>query len=180
MKIQEKKNNLQMIKRSRKANFNKGDFVVYPSYGLGKINGIQNELIGGKRIKVFVISINERVILRVSADKIQDLGLRKLSSKDRMKDAFAILKGKSKKKKKTMWSRRAQEYETKILSGDPVLIAEVLKELYKKDDFDDSSFSEKQIYSSALDRLARELAAMQKLDKETATKKLEEILSEAA
>ena len=89
-----------MIKRSRKANFSKGDFVVYPSYGLGKINGIQNELIGGKRIKVFVISINERVILRVSADKIQDLGLRKLSSKDRMKDAFAILKGKSKKKEK--------------------------------------------------------------------------------
>ena len=79
-----------------------------------------------------------------------------------------------------MWSRRAQEYETKILSGDPVLIAEVLKDLYKKEDFDDSSFSEKQIYSSALDRLARELAAMQKLDKETATKKLEEILSEAA
>ena len=160
--------------------FNKGDFVVYPSYGLGKISGIQNEIILGKRIKVFIISINERVILRVPAEKINDLGLRKLSSKDRMKDALSILKGKTKKRKRIMWSRRAQEYETKILSGDPVSIAEVLKDLYKKEDFDDSSFSEKQIYQSALDRLSRELAAMQKLDKETATKKLEDILSEAA
>jgi len=97
-----------------------------------------------------------------------------------MKSALSILKGKSKKKKKIMWSRRAQEYESKILSGDPVSIAEVLKDLYKKNDFDDSSFSEKQIYASALDRLSRELAAMQKLDKEAAAKKLEDILSDAA
>ena len=79
-----------------------------------------------------------------------------------------------------MWSRRAQEYETKILSGDPVSIAEVLKELYKKNAYEDSSFSEKQIYASALDRLSRELAAMQKLDKEVAAKKLEDILLNAA
>ena len=79
-----------------------------------------------------------------------------------------------------MWSRRAQEYETKILSGDPISIAEVLKELYKKNAYEDSSFSEKQIYAAALDRLARELAAMKKLDKETATKELENILGSAA
>ena len=79
-----------------------------------------------------------------------------------------------------MWSWRALDFETLILSGDPVSIADVLKDLYKKEDFDDSSFSEKQIYQSALDRLSRELAAMQKLDKETATKKLEDILSDAA
>ena len=79
-----------------------------------------------------------------------------------------------------MWSRRAQEYEAKILSGNLVSIAEVLKELYKKDSFEDSSFSEKQIYASALDRLSRELAAMKKLDKEAAAKKLEDILSDAA
>ena len=169
-----------MKKIKTKKKFNKGDFVVYPSYGLGKIIGIQNEIIVGKRIKVFIISINEKVILRIPAEKINDLGLRKLSSKDRMKDALSILKGKSKRKKRIMWSRRAQEYETKILSGDPVSIAEVLKDLYKKNDFDDSSFSEKQIYASALDRLSRELAAMQKLDKESAIKKLEEILSDAA
>ena len=168
-----------MIKKT-KEKFNKGDFVVYPSYGLGKIKGIQNEIIGGKRIRVFIISINERVILRVPAEKIQDLGLRKLSSKDRMRNALSILKGKTKRRKKIMWSRRAQEYETKILSGDPVSIAEVLKELYKKNSYEDSSFSEKQIYASALDRLARELAAMQQLDKEAAAKKLEDILSDAA
>ena len=79
-----------------------------------------------------------------------------------------------------MWSRRAQEYETKILSGDPISIAEVLKELYKKNAYEDSSFSEKQIYASALDRLSRELAAMQKLDQEVAVKKLEDILLNAA
>ena len=167
-------------KKERKKVFTKGDFVVYPSYGLGKIKGIQNEIIGGKRIKVFIISINERVKLRVPAEKIHDLGLRKLSSKDRMRNALTILKGKSKRRKKIMWSRRAQEYETKILSGDPVSIAEVLKELYKKNSYEDSSFSEKQIYASALDRLARELAAMQQLDKEAAAKKLEDILSDAA
>ena len=167
-------------KKKPKKTFNKGDFVVYPSYGLGKIKGIQNEIIAGKRIKVFIISINERVILRVPAEKIYDLGLRKLSSNDRMRNALTILKGKSKRRKKVMWSRRAQEYETKILSGDPVSIAEVLKELYKKNAYEDSSFSEKQIYASALDRLSRELAAMHKLDKEVAVKKLEDILLNAA
>ena len=167
-------------KKTPKKTFNKGDFVVYPSYGLGKIKGIQNEIIAGKRIKVFIISINERVVLRVPAEKIYDLGLRKLSSNDRMRNALTILKGKSKRRKKVMWSRRAQEYETKILSGDPVSIAEVLKELYKKNAYEDSSFSEKQIYASALDRLSRELAAMQKLDKEVAVKKLEDILLNAA
>ena len=169
-----------MEKKKTKKKFNKGDFVVYPSYGLGKIIGIQNEIIVGKRIKVFIISINEKVILRIPAEKINDLGLRKLSSKGMMKNALSILKGKSKRKKRIMWSRRAQVYESKILSGDPVSIAEVLKDLYKKNDFDDLSFSEKQIYASALDRLSRELAAMQKLDKASAIKKLEEILSDAA
>ena len=167
-------------KKTPKKTFNKGDFVVYPSYGLGKIKGIQNEIIAGKRIRVFIITINERVILRVPAEKIYDLGLRKLSSNDRMRNALTILKGKSKRRKKVMWSRRAQEYETKILSGDPVSIAEVLKELYKKNAYEDSSFSEKQIYASALDRLSRELGAMQKLDKEVAVKKLEDILLNAA
>ena len=153
---------------------------MYPSYGPGKIIGIKKEIINGKRIELFIISINERVVLRIPVEKIKELGLRKLSTANRLKDALAVLKSKGKKKRKTMWSRRAQEYESKILSGNLVSIAEVLKELYKKDSFDESSFSEKQIYASALDRLARELAAMKKLDKEAATKELEEILNSAA
>ena len=169
---------IKKVKATQK--FNKGDYIVYPSYGPGKISGIKKEIIDGKRIELLIISINERVILRVPTDKIKDLGLRKLSTTNRLKDAMAVLKAKSKKKRKTMWSRRAQEYEAKILSGNLVSIAEVLKELYKKDSFDESSFSEKQIYASALDRLARELAAMKKLDKEVATKELEEILKSAA
>tara|TARA_B100000029_G_scaffold316368_1_gene308776 strand:+ start:18123 stop:18644 length:522 start_codon:yes stop_codon:yes gene_type:complete len=170
-KIKKKKDNTK---------FAKGDYVVYPSYGPGKIIGIKKEIINGKRIELFIISINERVVLRIPVEKIKELGLRKLSTANRLKDALAVLKSKGKKKRKTMWSRRAQEYESKILSGNLVSIAEVLKELYKKDSFDESSFSEKQIYASALDRLARELAAMKKLDKEAATKELEEILNSAA
>ena len=170
-----------MVKKKKSnAKFNKGDHVVYPSYGPGKILAIKKEIINGKRIQVLIISINDRVVLRIPVEKIKDLGLRKLSTTNRLKDAIAVLKAKAKKKKKTMWSRRAQEYETKILSGNLVSIAEVLKELYKKDSFDESSFSEKQIYASALDRLARELAAMKKLDKDTATKELENILKNAA
>ena len=167
-------------KKISKLKFTKGDYVVYPSYGPGKILAIKKEIINGKRIQVLVISINKKVILRVPVEKIKDLGLRKLSTANRLKDAMLVLKSKTRKKKKTMWSRRAQEYEEKILSGNLVLIAEVLKELYKKDTFEESSFSEKQIYASALDRLARELAAMKKLDKEVATKELEEILKSAA
>ena len=167
-------------KKTSKTKFNKGDYVVYPSYGPGKILGIKKEIINGKRIQVLIISINERVILRIPVEKILDLGVRKLSTANRLKDAMLVLKAKAKKKRKTMWSRRAQEYEAKILSGNLVSIAEVLKELYKKDSFEDSSFSEKQIYASALDRLSRELAAMKKLDKEAATKELENILKSAA
>ena len=163
-------------KKTSNAKFNKGDNVVYPSYGPGKILAIKKEIIDGKRIQVLIISINERVILRIPVEKIKDLGLRKLSTANRLKDAMAVLKSKSRKRKKTMWSRRAQEYEAKILSGNLVSIAEVLKELYKKDSFDEASFSEKQIYASALDRLARELAAMKKLDKEAASEELENIL----
>ena len=167
-----------MVKAKKKSvlKFNKGDHVVYPSYGPGKILAIKKEIISGKRIQVLIISINDRVVLRIPVEKIKDLGLRKLSTANRLKDAIAVLKAKAKKKKKTMWSRRAQEYETKILAGNLVSIAEVLKELYIKDSFDESSFSEKQIYASALDRLARELAAMKKLDNDTATKELENIL----
>ena len=171
-----------MVKAKKKSvlKFNKGDHVVYPSYGPGKILAIKKEIISGKRIQVLIISINDRVVLRIPVEKIKDLGLRKLSTANRLKDAIAVLKAKAKKKKKTMWSRRAQEYATKILSGNLVSIAEVLKELYKKDSFDESSFSEKQIYASALDRLSRELAAMKKLDKDAATKELENILKSAA
>ena len=155
---------VKIKKKNLKLKFNKGDYVVYPSYGPGKILAIKKEIITGKRIQVLVISINKRVILRVPVEKIKDLGLRKLSTTNRLKDAMTVLKSKARKKKKTMWSR----------------IAEVLKELYKKDTFDEASFSEKQIYASALDRLARELAAMKKLDKEAATKELENILKNAA
>ena len=120
-----------MVKRKKTSNlkFNKGDYVVYPSYGPGKIVAIKKEIITGKRIQVLVISINKRVVLRVPVEKIKDLGLRKLSTANRLKDAMAVLKAKSRKKKKTMWSRRAQEYEAKINVND-IELPECINNVY--------------------------------------------------
>ena len=94
------------VKKNSKLQFSKGDYVVYPSYGPGRILAIKKEIITGKRIQVLIISINKRVILRVPVENIKDLGLRKLSTANRLKDAMTVLKSKAKKKKKTMWSRR--------------------------------------------------------------------------
>ena len=116
--------------------------------------------------------------LRVPINKAKDSGLRKLSSRDEMKGALKTLKGRS-RVRRTMWSRRAQEYEAKINSGDPVSIAEVVRDLHRKEDQPDQSYSERQIYQAALDRLARELAAVEDIDEEAATEKLETLLKAA-
>ena len=144
-------------KKTSKIKFNKGDYVVYPSYGPGKILGIKKEIINGKRIQVLIISINERVILRIPVEKITDLGVRKLSTANRLKDAMLVLKAKAKKKRKTMWSRRAQEYEQKINSGKLYLLAEVVKDLNKKTDvIAEQSYSERQLFEKAYERLKSE------------------------
>jgi CarD family transcriptional regulator len=117
--------------------------------------------------------------LRVPVAKVDSVGMRSLSSPQKMKSALTTLKGRA-RVKRTMWSRRAQEYEAKINSGDPVSIAEVVRDLYRSDDQPDQSYSERQIYESALDRLARELAAVEKIDEDAATEKLQTLLSAAA
>ena len=157
--------------------FNKGDYVVYPSYGPGKILAIKKEIINGKRIQILIISINEKVVLRVPVEKIKSLGLRKLSTTNRLNDAITILKSKSKKKRKTMWSRRAQEYEAKIFSGDPVKIAEVVRDLFRKSSQAEQSYSERQMFQVAIERLAREVAAVEKTDYFQSTEKIENILN---
>ena len=116
--------------------------------------------------------------LKLPLNKIKDSGLRKLTSKDRLKDALTTLQGKS-KVRRTMWSRRAQEYETKINSGDPVSIAEVLRDL-RREDQSEQSYSERQIYQEALQRLAREVAAVEKIDEKKAAEKLEKVLTKVA
>ena len=161
------------------SNFKTGNWVVYPTHGVGKVMGVEDQEIAGTNLKLVVISFEkDRMTLRVPVDKAKDSGLRKLSSKDEMKGALKTLKGRS-RVRRTMWSRRAQEYEAKINSGDPVSIAEVVRDLHRKEDQPDQSYSERQIYQAALDRLARELAAVENIDEEAATEKLENLLKAA-
>ncbi|HEC14580.1 MAG TPA: CarD family transcriptional regulator [Rhodospirillales bacterium] len=156
-----------------------GDFVVYPTHGVGKVLSIETQEIAGHNLKLYVISFDqERMTLRVPITKAPTSGLRKLSSRKIMDTALTTLKGKA-KVKRTMWSRRAQEYEAKINSGDPVFIAEVVRDLHRNEDQPDQSFSERQIYEAALDRLACELAAVEKIEKDMATEKLETLLTAA-
>src|SRR5919199_693928 len=159
--------------------FAAGDLVVYPSHGVGKITAIETQEIAGHTLSVFVVSFDkDRMTLRVPLGKAKVSGLRKLSSRKEMDGALTKLKGRS-RAKRTMWSRRAQEYEAKINSGDPGSIAEVVRDLYRNVGQPEQSYSERQIYQAALDRLVREFAAVEKIDEPTATKRLEQILNAA-
>lgn len=156
--------------------FETGDHVVYPAHGVGKILTIEDQEIAGMRLEVLVIEFEkEKMTLRLPTGKVQAAGLRSLCSRKEMQEALKTLKGRS-RAKRTMWSRRAQEYEAKINSGDPVSIAEVLRDLYRNADQPDQSYSERQIYQAALERLSRELAAVEEIDEEKAQKKLEAVL----
>ncbi len=157
--------------------FSSGDFVVYPTHGVGKIIGVEEQTIGGDTLELFIIDFEQdRMKLRVPVEKSKISGLRRLSSRDRLKTAMSTLKS-APRVKRTMWSRRAQEYEAKINSGDPVSIAEVVRDLFRNSDQQEQSYSERQIYQSALDRLAREFAAVDKVSEEKAAQKLESVLS---
>jgi len=156
-----------------------GDFVVYPTHGVGQVLNIESQEVVGQKLELIVISFErDRMTLRVPTDKAATSGLRKLSSKSIMDTAITTLKGRA-RVKRTMWSRRAQEYEAKINSGDPVSIAEVVRDLFRNVGQPDQSFSERQIYEAARDRLASEYAAVEKMDVDTATYKLEELMSAA-
>ena len=159
--------------------FSPGDFVVYPTHGVGKVTDVEIKEIAGHKLKLFVITFDrDRMTLRVPVTKATTSGLRKLSSRKMMENAMEKLKGRA-RVKRTMWSRRAQEYEAKINSGDPILIAEVVRDLHRKVGQPDQSFSERQIYESARDRLALEVAVVEKIDIEAATEKMEELMKAA-
>ena len=160
--------------------FDVGDYVVYPKHGVGRVVELQDEEIAGMKLQLYVLRFEkERMTLRVPVNKADAVGMRKLSSDKTMQDALTTLKGKP-KVKRTMWSRRAQEYEAKINSGDLVSIAEVTRDLFRADDQPEQSYSERQIFEAASSRLARELAAMEKTDEPTALKKILAILNEYA
>jgi len=159
--------------------FSEGDYVVYPTHGVGKVEAIELQKIAGHELELFVITFDrDRMTLRVPVPKARKSGLRKLSTRGVMDDALSTLRGRA-KVKRAMWSRRAQEYEAKINSGDPISIAEVVRDLHRNANQPDQSYSERQIYEAALERLASELAAVERIEPEIATQKLEKLLAAA-
>ena len=159
--------------------FGAPDYVVYPTHGVGRVLGVEKQEISGHTLELIIIKFEkDRMTLRVPVDKAQASGLRKLSSRKMMDTALATLKGRS-RVKRTMWSRRAQASAAQINSGDPVSIAEVVRDLHRNADQPDQSYSERQMYQAALDRLVRELAAVEKIDEAAAAHKLEELLTAA-
>jgi CarD family transcriptional regulator len=161
-------------------NFACDDYVVYPTHGVGQISAIEDQEVAGYDLRLFVVRFEkEKMTLRIPVDKAEEAGLRKLASRQRIDNAMNTLRGRS-RVSRAMWSRRAQEYEAKINSGDPISIAEVVRDLHRNAGQPDQSYSERQIYEAALERLSREVAAVEKIDRDAATVKLEEVLEKAA
>ncbi len=164
-------------KVSVKNPFCSGDYVVYPAHGVGKVQDITKQKIAGSELELIVVNFDkDKMTLRIPMAKAETTGLRRISEAGTMADALNTLKGKA-KVKKVMWSRRAQEYENKINSGSPVAIAEVIRDLYRSENLAEQSYSERQIYEQALDRLANEYAVFENISSEAATKKLLDILA---
>ena len=160
--------------------FEEGDHVVYPTHGVGKVERIATEEIAGHKLELIHITFEEnRMTLRVPVAKARTAGLRKLATRKMFDEALAVLRGRA-RIKRTMWSRRAQEYEAKINSGDPLAIAEVVRDLHRNAGQPDQSFSERQIYEAAMDRLAAELGALERIDKAAAAVKLADFLKTVA
>jgi CarD family transcriptional regulator len=155
------------------------EYIVYPAHGVGQITAIEEQEVAGYKLELFVISfIKDKMILKVPTPKVAAVGMRKLAEAPVVKRALDTLTGRA-RVKRTMWSRRAQEYEAKINSGDLVAIAEVVRDLYRSDAQPEQSYSERQLYEAALDRIAREIAAVQKLTDQEALKLIDEQLQKS-
>ncbi len=162
--------------KSKKSEFRPNDYVVYPAHGVGQIVSIEEQEVAGMSLELFVISFEkDKMTLRVPTHKATEVGMRSLSSPDVVSKAMTTLRGKA-KVKRAMWSRRAQEYEQKINSGDLIAIAEVVRDLHRNDDQREQSYSERQLYEAALERLTREIAAVSGDDEGAAAKQVDEVL----
>lgn len=165
------------VHSKKKLPFAKGDYVVYPTHGVGKVTGIERRKVAGFDLHLFVIVFaSEKMTLRVPVEKVADSGLRKISSKETMRTVLTTLKGRA-RVKRTMWSRRAQEYDAKINSGDPIKIAEVVRDLYRAPGQPEQSYSERQMYEAAMERLVNEFALVERLDHPSAAEKIELVLA---
>ncbi|MAN61501.1 MAG: CarD family transcriptional regulator [Parvibaculum sp.] len=166
--------------RPSKLEFKNKEFVVYPSHGVGQITSVERQEVAGHELELYVITFaKDKMTLRVPTNKSEAVGMRKLSEPKVITQAIDTLKGKA-KVKRTMWSRRAQEYEAKINSGDLISIAEVVRDLFRSDKQPEQSYSERQLFEAAIDRMAREVAAADNMDDAAAIGRLETVLVTAA
>ncbi len=160
--------------------FKTDEHVVYPAHGVGQIVNVETQEVAGTDIELFVINFEkDKMTLRVPTAKAKGIGMRALASKETVQTALTTLKGKA-RIKRTMWSRRAQEYEAKINSGDLISIAEVVRDLHRAGGQPEQSYSERQLYEAALDRMAREVAAVEKIEEDQAIKRVETALIKEA
>jgi CarD family transcriptional regulator len=167
-------------KASKKLEFKANEFIVYPAHGVGKIVKVEEQEVAGTKLELFVVAFDkDKMTLRVPTSKAKEVGMRRLSTPDVVENALKTLKGRA-RIKRTMWSRRAQEYEAKINSGDLISIAEVVRDLHRASGQPEQSYSERQLYEAALDRMAREVAAVEKIDEDAAIKRVETALDKAA
>ena len=165
--------------RKEKLQYSIGDFIVYPSHGVGEVTTIQKFEIAHEKLEMYnVVFDKEKMTLKIPTIKAKEIGIRKVSSRNEMKKSLEILKSKA-KIRRTMWSRRAQEYEAKINSGILIELTEVVRDLFRNSSQPEQSYSERQLYESARDRLAREVAVVEKIDDEKAIEKIETILNDA-
>jgi CarD family transcriptional regulator len=174
-----RKDLFEMITKSE-LEFSVGDSVVYPAHGVGAVVGVETQEVAGLSLEVYVITFDhEKMTLRVPTRKAKGAGLRALAASNVVSQALTTLKGRA-RVKRTMWSRRAQEYEAKINSGDLISIAEVVRDLHHSETQPEQSYSERQLYESALDRMAREVAAIEQIEREAAIGILHKSLQKAA
>ena len=164
-------------KTTQRQGFKTNEYIVYPAHGVGQIMAIEEQEVAGAKLELFVINfVKDKMTLRVPTAKVTAVGMRKLAEGGLVKRALETLKGRA-RIKRTMWSRRAQEYEAKINSGDIVAIAEVVRDLFRSDTQPEQSYSERQLYEAALDRLSREIAAVQHVTETEAVKEIEAALA---
>ncbi len=168
------------MSKSKKLDFRPNEYVVYPAHGVGQIVSVEEQEVAGVNLELFVVAFaKDKMTLRVPTYKATQVGMRSLSSPDIVSKAMTTLRGKA-RVKRAMWSRRAQEYEQKINSGDLIAIAEVVRDLHRTDDQREQSYSERQLYEAALERLTREVAAVNGADEMEAQRQVDEVLMSRA
>jgi CarD family transcriptional regulator len=170
----------QHKKSATRHGFKTGEYIVYPAHGVGQIVAIDEQEVAGHKLELFVIDFQkDKMRLKVPVAKATSIGMRKLSETDYVDRALKVVQGRA-RVKRTMWSRRAQEYDAKINSGDLISISEVVRDLYRAENQPEQSYSERQLYEAALDRMAREIAAVDRIDEASAIAKIDDVLAKSA